>query len=78
MFTSGSLVRGKRYGICPRLRPTAGRGNVRRRRVDLDCQAFLNRAEVDNQEAHVFRLLSEGYHICEIADRLDVSDPRVC
>ena len=47
-------------------------------RVDLDYQAFLDGEDVDEQEARVFRLLSEGYRTCEIADQLGVSDPRVC
>ena len=49
-----------------------------RARVDLDYQAFLDGEDVDEQEARVFRLLSEGYRTCEIADQLGVSAPRVC
>lgn len=48
-----------------------------RARVELDYPAFLDQAEVTDQEKEVFRMLAEGWLGKEIAEALEVSCPRI-
>ena len=47
-------------------------------RIKLDYSGFLRQPEVTPQEREVFRLLTLGCGTGEIAQRLEVSAPRVC
>jgi len=47
-------------------------------RVTLDYGAFLRWPRVTEQEREVFNMLARGYGTGEIAQKLEVSSPRVC
>jgi len=47
-------------------------------RIKLDYGAFLRWPRVTEQERQVFNMLARGYGTGEIAEKLEVSAPRVC